>query len=131
MGSQDGGVPMARKSWDGNASESHIFKERAAALMTTFASSAAPRYLVADAKLYSEASAVPLAQFGFITRLPATLTLVSQVITQALQGGPWSRLDAMTRYPPIALCHDGMAQRGLVVSSQAAIERAEKSLNKA
>jgi hypothetical protein len=37
----------------------------------------------------------------------------------------------MTRYQPIALCHYGMAQRWLVVSSQAAIERAEKSVNKA
>jgi transposase len=117
MVSQDGGVPMASKSWDGNASDSHIFKERAEALMTTFASSEAPRYLVADAKLYSEDSAVHLSKLGFITRIPATLKLVSQVITQALQWGPWSRLDEMTRYQPIALCHYGMAQRWLVVSS--------------
>jgi hypothetical protein len=54
MVSQDGGVPRARKSWDGHASERHMFKERAEALMTTFASSEAPRYLVADAKLDSE-----------------------------------------------------------------------------
>jgi len=54
MVSQDGGVPMARKSWDGNASDSQIFKERAEALFTTFARSAAPRSLVADAKLSSE-----------------------------------------------------------------------------
>ena len=131
MVSQDGGVPMASKSWDGNASDSQIFKERAEALMTTFASSEAPRYLVADAKLYSEDNAVHLSQLGFITRIPATLKLVSQVITQALPWGPWSRLDEMTRYQPIALCHYGMAQRWLVVSSQAAIERAEKSVNKA
>jgi transposase len=70
MVSQDGGVPMASKSWDRNASESHIFKERAEALMTTFASSEAPRYLVADAKLYSEDSAVHLSKLGFITRIP-------------------------------------------------------------
>src|SRR5918999_633124 len=79
MVSQDGGVPMASKSWDGNASDSQIFKERAEALMTTFASSEAPRYLVADAKLYSEDSAVHLSKLGFLTRIPATLKLVSQV----------------------------------------------------
>jgi transposase len=32
MVSQDGGVPMASKCWDGNASDSQIFKERAEAL---------------------------------------------------------------------------------------------------
>ena len=37
----------------------------------------------------------------------------------------------MTRYQPMVLCHYGMAQRWLVVSSQAAIERAEESVNKA
>ena len=97
MVSQDGGVPMASKSWDGTASDSHICQERAAALITTFASRAAPHYLVADAKLYSEDNAVHRSKLGFITRIPATLKLVSQVITPARQWGTWSRLDAMTR----------------------------------
>jgi signal transduction histidine kinase len=56
---------------------------------------------------------------------------VSQVIAPALQWGTWARLDALTRSQPIALCHDGMAQRWLVVVAQAAIERAAKSVNKA
>jgi transposase len=43
MVSQDGGVPMARKGGDGNASESQLCKERAEALGTTFARSATPR----------------------------------------------------------------------------------------
>jgi len=131
MVSQDGGVPMASKSWDGNASDSQIFKERAEALLTTFARSEAPRYLVADAKLYSEDNAVHLAKLGFITRIPATLKLVSQVISQALQGELWHDVDEGTRYQPIALCHYGMAQRWLVVSSQAALERTEKNVNTA
>src|SRR5205807_4311943 len=35
MVSQDGGVPFVSKSWDGNASDTQIFQERAAALMAT------------------------------------------------------------------------------------------------
>ena len=35
--SQDGGVPLVSKSWDGNASDTQIFQERAQALMTAFA----------------------------------------------------------------------------------------------
>jgi transposase len=131
MVSQDGGVPMASKCWDGNASDSQIFKERAEALVTTLARSETPRYLVADAKLYSEDSAVHLAKLGFLTRIPATLKLVSQVISQALQGALWHDVGAGTRYQSIALCHYGIAQRWLVVFSQAARERAEKSVNQA
>ena len=131
MVSQDGGVPLVSKSWDGNASDTQIFQERAAALMTAFASSEAPRYLVADAKLYNEDNATNLSKLGFITRIPGTLKLVGQVIAQALKWDMWQRLDETTRYHRIELCHFGMAQRWLVVSSQAAMERAEARVTKA
>jgi transposase len=131
MVSQDGGVPFVSKSWDGNASDSRVFQERAEALISAFKTTTSPRYLVADAKLYHEDNAAHLAKLGFITRIPATLKLVSQVINQALQWDTWQPLDDQTRYQPLELCHYGMAQRWLVVSSQAALERAEATLNKA
>jgi transposase len=83
MVSQDGGVPLMSKSWDGNASDSKVFEQRAQALMTTFENSPSPRYLVADSKLYSEENATHLKHLGFITRLPGTLKLVTQVIGQS------------------------------------------------
>src|SRR5215467_201818 len=129
--SQEGGVPLVSKSWDGNTSDTPIFKERAEALMAAFARAATPRYLVADAKLYTEDTAAALTNLGFITRIPGTLKLVSQVITQALEEDRWHRLDETTRYYCLALCHYGLAQRWLVVSSQAAMERAEASITKA
>ena len=131
MVSQDGGVPLMSKSWDGNASDTQIFQERAQALLATFQGSPSPRYLVADAKLYTEENAPNLAKLGFITRIPGTLKLVSQMITQALTWDTWQWLDATTRYQRIALCHYGMAQRWLVVWSHASLERAEASVNKA
>jgi transposase len=131
MVSQDGGVPLVSKSWDGHTSDTQIFRERAQALMTAFAKSPTPRYLVADAKLYTEDNAAPLAKLGFITRMPGTRKLVSQVISQALQWGPWHERDDATRYQGLALGHYGMAQRWLVVSSQAAMERAETSVTTA
>jgi transposase len=131
MVSQDGGVPLVSKSWDGNASDTQMFQERAQALLTAFAHSPTPRYLVAEAKLYTEDNAATLAQLGFITRMPGTLKLVLQVISQALQGDTWHELDDTTRYQGLELCHDGVAQRWLVVSSQAALERAEASITKA
>jgi transposase len=129
--SQDGGVPLVSKSWDGNTSDTQMFKERTEALMAAFASSPTPRYLVPDAKLYTEDTAATLARLGFITRIPGTLKLVAQVITQALQWDRWHRLDETTRYYCMEWCHYGMAQRWLVLSSQAAMERAEASINKA
>src|SRR6266851_3374087 len=131
MVSQDGGVPLMSKSWDGNASDTKIFQERAAALLATLKRSPTPRYLVADSKLYHEDNAANLRQLGFITRIPNTLKLVAQVIGQALREDTWHRLDETTRYQRIELCHYGMAQRWLVVSSQAALERAKASVNKA
>jgi transposase len=129
--SQDGGVPLMSKSWDGNASDTQIFQERAQALMATFRESPNPRYLVADAKLYTADNAPTLAKLGFITRIPGTLKLVTQVITQALQWDTWQYLNARTRYQRLELCHYRMAQRWLVVFSQAALERAEASVNNA
>ena len=99
--------------------------------MTTFASGESPRYLVADAKLYTEAQAATLAKLGCITRIPATLKLGSQVIGQALQWDTWQPVDPKTRYQPLALGHYGMVQRWLVVYSRAALERAEAALNRA
>lgn len=131
MVSQDGGVPFVSKSWDGNTSDTQIFQQRAEALMSAFKDTPSPRYLVADAKLYCEDNAVHLSKLGFITRIPATLKLVSQAIGQALQWNAWQSLDDNIRYQPLALCHFGMAQRWLVVYSQAAFERAEATLKKA
>jgi hypothetical protein len=99
--------------------------------MTTCKGSPTPRSLVADAQLSNEGKAANLQKLGFITRLPGTLTLVSQVIGPALTRDTWHRLDEVTRSQPIAWCHFGMAQRGLVVWSQASRERAEASVTNA
>jgi transposase len=131
MVSQDGGVPFVSKSWDGNTSDTRVFQERAETLMRALKDTPSPRYLVAEAKLDHEHNAVHLSTLGFITRIPATLKVVSQVMSQALQGDLWQPFDDDTRDQPFALCHYGMAQRGLVVYSRAALERAEATLNKA
>src|SRR4029450_7448271 len=95
-----------------------------------FKTTPSPRYLIADAKLYCEANVAHLAQLGFITRIPATLKGVPQVIRQALQWDTWQPFDPHTRYQPLALGHYGMVQRWLVVYSQAAFERAAATLKK-
>lgn len=95
--SQDGGVPFVSKSWDGHASDTRMFQERAEALITTVPRSSTPRYLVADAKLYHEANAANLSTLGFMTRIPPTLQRVSQASTQALTWDRGHGLDGTTR----------------------------------
>jgi len=129
--SQDGGVPFMSKSWDGNTSDIAVFQERAQALIAAFTNAPTPRYLIADSQLYHEDNAPHLQKLGFITRIPNTIGVVSQVIAQALTWDTWHRLEAKTRYQSIEVCHYGMAQRWLVVHSQAALERAEATVTAA
>jgi len=131
MVSQDGGVPLLSKSWDGNASDTQVFQERAQTLMTTLKNSPSPRYVVADCKLYHTDNAANLKALPFITRIPNTLKVVSHVITQALATDTWHDVDEQRRYQCLELCHFGIAQRWLVVHSEAAAWRAESTIRTA
>ena len=133
MVSQDGGVPFLSKSWDGNASDNAIFKERSAALLHEFAASSGPRYLIADSKVYTKKNAPNLACLPFITRIPGSLNDVDQVIGQALASHEWQPVDdeSSCSYHRVDLCHYGIQQRWLVVCSAAGIHRAAKTIAKA
>lgn len=87
--SQDGGVPCVRTRWEGHPSDLHVFQARAQALMTAFAPTPSPRYLVADAQRDHADKAPSLKHRGCITRLPPPLRLVSQVSRPALEWDPW------------------------------------------
>ena len=133
MVSQDGGIPFLSKSWDGNASDNAIFKERSAALLKEFAVSSGPRYLIADSKVYTKKNGPNLAHLPFITRIPGSLNDVSQVIGQALASDQWQPVDdeSSSSYHRVDLCHYGIQQRWLVVCSAAGIHRAAKTIAKA
>jgi transposase len=131
MVSQDGGIPFVSKRGDGNTSDIEMCQARAQALLAALKHAPHPRYLIADSKLYHEENATHLRHLGFITRIPNTISSVSEAITQALALDCWHRFDDQTRYQRLELCHDGMAQRWLVVYSQAAYERAAATLNNA
>lgn len=105
MVSQDGGVPLLSKSWDGNASDPKVFQERARALLTTFQNSPGPRYGVADGTRSHANNAEHLQALQCITRIPHTLTVVSQVITQALEMDTWHDGGEQMRYQRLELCH--------------------------
>jgi transposase len=105
MVSHDGGVPLLRQSWDGNASDNSVFKERCEAFIAQCKASASPRYLIADAKVYTEAHAPNLTCVPFLTRIPETLKVTQQVIEQAWAWGEWQPLDETTSSQRVDLCH--------------------------
>ncbi len=129
--SQNGGIPLVCKSWDGNASDTKIFEARAADLIAQFQGADAPRYLVADAKLYTKDNAPNLSRLSFITRLPETIKVVGHVIEQAWDFEAWDFIDASLAYQRVELSHYGISQRWLVVYSKQAEQRAKKTLHKA
>ena len=129
--SQDGGIPLLCKSWDGNTCDTKIFEARAASLLTQFQDADAPRYLVADAKLYTKDNAANLSGLSFITRIPETIKTVGQVIKQAWEQDAWQVIDRSLAYQGLALSHYGITQRWLIVYSKQAEKRAEKTMAKA
>lgn len=129
--SQDGGIPLVCKSWDGNASDTKIFEARAARLIEQFQTADSPRYLVADAKLYTQENALNLSRLSFITRLPETIKVVQDVIEQAWEFDTWGFFNESMTYQRLDLSHYGITQRWLIVYSKQAEQRAEKTIDKA
>ena len=130
MVSQDGGVPLQMKTWNGNASDTAIFRERTQALVDQFGKSELARYLIADSKLYDSCNAPHLSRLRFITRIPSTLKQEREVISEALESGNWQRIDDDHRYVCKVLTHYDMEQRWLVVQSKGALIRVEKTISK-
>jgi transposase len=129
--SQDGGVPFLCKAWNGNESDNEIFKARSEGLIECFKNSPAPRYIIADGKLYTQDNAPNLARVPFITHIPATLKVVGLVIDQALTFDDWVALREGYWCQSLDLCHYGIEQRWLIIYSEAARERGEKTVTKA
>ena len=114
MTAPDGGIPLVSQSWNGNATDNAIFQERAKALIAEFKAAPTPTFMVADSKLYTEKNA------PFLTRIPESIQVVQQLIQQAWAWDQWQQLDETYRYQRIDLCHYGIEQRWLVITSQAA-----------
>jgi len=121
MVSQDGGVPLIFNALDGNSADTTVFQERAKALMDSFKNSESPRYLIADCKLYTrETVQSALSSIGFITRIPASISLEGKIINEATNkpSEEWTMIDKENRYCSFDVEHYGCKQRWLVVSSE-------------
>jgi transposase len=132
MCSQDGGIPLFSKSWDGNASDNVIFEKRANSLIENFKQSPAPKYLIMDSKAYTKNNANTLSKLSFITRVPQTINVANSLIQQSLHfNKDWTVLDENYKYQLIELGHYSMDQRWIVIFSQHAYLKAEHTVNRA
>lgn len=128
--SQDGGIPLMMKCFDGNASDNKVFKERCTALLDSFKKSDGPHYLVGDSKLYHEDNASNLSEIKFITRIPRVYKEENKAIAAAVLSNTWKALNAENKYFVYPVTHLDIQQRWIVVHSQSAKSRAEKTIDR-
>jgi len=131
MTSQDGGIPILMKCWSGNSDDNTIFQHRAKQLIEAWKKVEAPRYLIMDSKGYSEKNAVNLKSLKFITRIPETNNPAKRAIQDALKQDIWETWDEQRKYTCLEIEHYNIHQRWVIVFSEAAFNRSEKTVEKA
>ncbi|MCP4572649.1 MAG: IS1634 family transposase [bacterium] len=129
--SQDGGIPLISKSWNGNESDVKIFQSRAKELIRQLGESKVDNYLVADSKLYNEGNSDNLSKLKFITRIPSSIKKAKEVINASLSKNIWTRLNNKDKYYVKKLKHYGIEQRWIIIYSLSAHSRAIKHVDKA
>ncbi len=128
--SQDGGIPLATRTWSGNTSDSKVFKKRVRELVKIFQHDASLRCLIADSKLYYKDNVEQLKQLYFITRIPSTIKLETESIGKALQENIWQVINKEYKCRGFMVEHYAMQQRWTVYYSTHANERAKKSVER-
>lgn len=131
MVSQDGGIPLLMKCWSGNSDDTTIFQQRARVLVEAWKETEIPPYFITDSKGYTKDNAVNLKQLCFITRIPETITLAKDKIEEALQADTWQVWDEARKYHCFKVRHYEIDQRWLVVFSQPALQRAQRTVQRA
>ncbi|RJY01617.1 IS1634 family transposase, partial [Parashewanella spongiae] len=126
--SQDGGILLACKNWDGNSADTAIFKARSKTLVDVFKKSPSPKYLVADSKLYHEKNAEFLTKIKFLTLVPSTISLEKSLVSNAINTNQWTEIDDNYQYVVNDVEHMEIKQRWVVIYSNAANYRAKKSI---
>lgn len=128
--SQNGGLPLMMKCFDGNASDNKIFKARCKQLVRAFKQGEKMNYLVGDSKLYHANNATHLSELKFITRIPRTYKEEKKAIDAVIATEDWKQLDEENKYAVHRIKHFNIVQRWIVVHSHSAKLRSEKTLGR-
>lgn len=124
------GIPLLMKPLSGNCNDKVEFGQVVDDHISELCGADQPRYLVADSALYSAENLNKLAQSEtkWITRVPATLNEVQDHLAQPDLVAMSELMDGY-RYREVASTFGAVAQRWLVVYSQARQKRLQKSVD--
>ena len=128
MSSQDGDVPLLAKTVAGNTSDKQLFRERLKELQGQIRAGEHV-YFIADSALYTRTTIEDLSSsMKWITRVPETLSETKKIIQYAgpledLASGGYQGKEFTSEY-------GGVKQRWLLVYSEQAYLREEKTLKK-
>jgi len=127
MSSQDGDVPLLAKTVAGNTSDKELFRERLKALQGQIREGE-PAYFVADSALYTQETIETLPPWMlWLTRVPETLSEAKKVVQYT---GILESLAPGYEGQEFSSEYGGVKQRWLLIHSEQAYLREEKTLKK-
>lgn len=121
------GLPLLMQPLDGNAEDKTHFRQTLQAYLGQLRTDYELEYVVADSALYTAETLPLLQETGWITRVPATLK-VAQEALRHIDPDTMTPLDEHTRCQRLRSEYAGVSQRWLVIYSEAAHQRALKSV---
>ncbi len=127
MSSQDGDVPLLAQTVAGNSSDKKLFRERLRALKGQI-QEGHEQYIVADSELYTGETLQEISsQIKWISRVPEKIVAAKELVTsteelQEIEPGYCVR--------EVSSSYAGIEQRWLLVHSEQAYSREEKTLRK-
>jgi len=124
------GIPLLMAPLNGNSSDQTCFRQTISEHIEQMKVDVGLQYIVADSALYSEATLQELGNFGWISRVPATIAAAREII-QVVAGDLMREAgDEEMAYRALCTTYGGVEQRWLVVYTRSARQRAEKTLQK-
>lgn len=127
----EAGLPVYMKAMSGNSNDSRSFNEVVKHHLRSLKAAQASRYLVGDAALYSADTLRTLHQQQqlFVTRVPATLLEARQAVATVGEV-PLQPLDNGYQGCWVDSCYAGVPQRWLMLRSEQASQREQKTLTR-
>jgi len=122
------GIPVFMKSLSGNSNDQTDFRATIKTHIEGLKEGVGLKYLVADSALYTAETLQQLGGFGWISRVPETLTLAREM-TLAVASDLACNPEPLS-YRAVCVTHAGIRQRWLIVHTHAARQRAKKTLRK-
>jgi transposase len=125
------GIPVLMQPLSGNSHDGKAFGQVISDHIAQLHTTANPTYLVADSALYSAENLHKLADTSlkWITRVPATLTEVQEVLAQA-QPATMPLLQEGYRARSMLSTYGGVAQRWVLIYSEQRQPQAQRTVDK-